>query len=94
MTTKFDFDFDGYDDFDDWLEKHSEVINKMGASDVNNENLTKQMRMSVQANEQLPQFFEFTDNQLGTMYQRDAKGMKKLMEDNRVTVVKQGEEGE
>ena len=94
MTTRFNFNFDGYDDFDSFLEKHSDLINKMGNSEVNDEDLTDQMRMSVQANEQLPEFFEFTDQQLGAMYKRDAKGMKALMEDDRVSVEKNVGENE
>lgn len=90
MTTRFNFNFSGYDDFDEFLNKHEELINKMGADD--DTDLTQQMRMSVQANEQLPEFFEFTDTQLGAMYKADAQGMKKLMEDERVNVIKNADQ--
>lgn len=85
MTKRLDFDFDSYDDFDSFLDKHEDVINAMGRDDVNEEDLTDQMRMSVKANEQLPEYFEFTPQQLKMMYQRDPRGMKKLMDDGRVT---------
>lgn len=92
MTTRLDFDFDGYDDFDSFLDKHSDVINMMGTDDAMGTELTEQMRNSVKANQQLPEYFEFTGQQMAAMTQRDAKGMKELMNDKRVTVVSTDDE--
>lgn len=92
MTVKLQFNFDGYDDFDDFLNEHQETINEMGSGKVNDEDLTKQMRMSVQANEKLPEFFQFTDSQFSTMMVRNQSGMRSLMSDNRVSIHREQED--
>lgn len=91
MSTTLHFNFDSYNDFDKFLNKHSDVINMMSGD--RETDMTQQLRQSVSVKEQLPEFFKFQDNQLGAMVQRDAQGMKKLMDDNRVTVEKEGGEG-
>lgn len=85
MKVEYKFDFDGYDDFDKFLEKHSEVINAMDNSD---RDLTQQMRYSVQANNQLPEHFIFNGKQYLYMMKKHKTGMQQLEQDNRVTVEK------
>lgn len=88
MVTTLYFHFEGYSDFDDFLDEHEEVINMMGSSDLTDENLTDQMRMSVRAKEKLPEYFQFTSQQLTTMLRKNQSGMKSLMDDDRVTTEK------
>lgn len=92
MTVRFDFNFDGYGDFDDFLDKHEEVINMMGSDAVTGGTLVEQMRKSVQANEQLPEYFEFTDTQYAAMVRRNGGGMTKLSKDSRVSVSRPDEQ--
>lgn len=88
MTVRLNFNFDGYSDFDEFVEKHEDVINEMAEGD---RSLTEQMRNSVRVNKKLPEHFTFTQQQLNAMYQRDREGMQKLIKDGRVTVKRESD---
>lgn len=91
MTVKFEFSFDGYQDFLNFIDKHESTINKMNEGP---DKLTDQIKRQVEWNQQLPEHFTFTDTQYAHMVRRDKEGMQKLTEDNRVTVDKIEDDGE
>lgn len=89
MTVRYDFEFEDYQDFDEFLKKHHSTINMMGEGD---DLLTDQIRRQVNINKQLPEHFEFDNMQYLQMMREDKEGMKKLEEDNRVEVTKTDDE--
>ena len=90
MEVEYRFNFEDYDDFDKFLDKHSDVINAMDNSD---RDLTQQIRYSVQVNKQFPEHFTFTGKQYLYMLRNNKEGIQALENDNRVTVNKQMDEG-
>lgn len=83
MGFKFVLSFDDFDDFDQFMEKHESTINMMGEGQ---NPLATNIRQQVQMNEQLPEFFKFTDDQMRWMKANNKIGIKRLMTDSRVTI--------
>lgn len=88
---EYKFTFEDYNDFESFIRKHEEAINLMGQGE---DNLTDQIRRQVQFNKQLPEHFEFTNNQYLQMMREDRSGMEAMEEDSRVTVNKMADEEE
>jgi len=89
MTIKFEFDFDDQNDFVKFTDKHASTINAMGQGE---DRLTDQIKRQVDYNNQLPENFEFTDQQYAYMLKNHKSGMQRMVEDNRVSVKRNRDE--
>lgn len=85
MQVEYQFNFDNYQDFVSFLNKHEETINMMGQGE---DRLTDQIQRQVQNNQQLPDDFTFTAQQYVSMMKMDKEGMENMESDDRVTVNK------
>lgn len=79
-THRFDLTFDGYEDFEKFLDEHEDIIQHFDDGDF-----IRSLKEHVQWGNQLPEFFEFTPQQYGALAQIDAQALKKLQEDSRVS---------
>lgn len=83
MAITFDFEFDDFEDFQSFMEKHEQTIDAMGQGQ---DKLSDQIIRQVVNNQQLPEDFTFTDEQYKYMIRRYHSGMQKMVNDNRVNV--------
>lgn len=86
MKVEYKFNFENFHDFAKFIDKHKELIDLMGGN--GEDPLSEQIKRQVVNNEQLPEHFTFDGNQYYQMVKADREGMKKMEEDNRVTVNK------
>lgn len=86
MKVEYKLNSEDFHDFATFIDKHKELIDLMGGN--GEDKLSDQIKRQVINNEQLPEHFMFTEKQYIQMVKADGEGMKKMKEDNRVTVNK------